>query len=200
MNRITDSARTSPSLLERARANDAEAWGRLVQLYAPLVYHWCRRWQVPEADLADVFQEVFHAAAANLSRFEVRSEGGTFRGWLRTITYSKVCDLYRRRDREPPGQGGTEIQRRMSEVPFQAQIRVDASEEETAFNSVLRRALMQVQEHFRDNTWSAFWATVVDGRPTADVANELGMSPVGVRVARSRVLQRLRHELGDILE
>jgi hypothetical protein len=32
------------------------------------------------------------------------------------------------------------------------------------------------------------------------VAADLGMSPVGVRVAKSRVLQRLREILGDLAE
>ena len=43
---IASHGSTSRSLLIRARANDAEAWDRLVALYAPLVMHWCRRWQL----------------------------------------------------------------------------------------------------------------------------------------------------------
>jgi RNA polymerase sigma-70 factor (ECF subfamily) len=37
----------------------------------------------------------------------------------------------------------------------------------------------------------------VDGRAAADVAADLGMQPGAVRVAKSRVLLRLRKELGD---
>jgi RNA polymerase sigma-70 factor (ECF subfamily) len=37
----------------------------------------------------------------------------------------------------------------------------------------------------------------IEGRATADVAADLGMQPGAVRVAKSRVLQRLRRELGD---
>jgi DNA-directed RNA polymerase specialized sigma24 family protein len=36
-------------------------------------------------------------------------------------------------------------------------------------------------------------------RTARDVAAELSMSPGAVRVAKSRVLQRLREELGDLL-
>src|SRR5581483_11486997 len=38
------SSATSRSLLERVQADDAAAWDRLVSLYAPLVFQWCRRW------------------------------------------------------------------------------------------------------------------------------------------------------------
>src|SRR5436309_2947113 len=50
---------TSLSLLARARTREAAAWERLVDLYAPLVYHWCRRCGLSAEDSADVFQEVF---------------------------------------------------------------------------------------------------------------------------------------------
>ena len=41
------------SLLERLKADDAAAWDRLISLYAPLVYRWCRRLDLPEQDIAD---------------------------------------------------------------------------------------------------------------------------------------------------
>ena len=41
---------------------------------------------------------------------------------------------------------------------------------------------------------------VVDGRETVDVAKDLGMLPGTVRVAKSRVLKRLRLELGDSID
>ena len=57
-----------------------------------------------------------------------------------------------------------------------------------------------IRGEFHPHTWQAFWATAVEGRSAPDVAAELGMSPVGVRVAKSRVLQRLREALGDLAE
>jgi len=40
----------------------------------------------------------------------------------------------------------------------------------------------------------------VDNRAQADVAAEMGVSSAAVRQAKSRVLRRLREELGDVLE
>src|SRR5438105_11562758 len=82
------STETSLGLLERARTDDAAAWGRLVALYAPLVFHWCRRWGLQEEDAADVFQEVFRSVASHLGGFRKERAGDTFRGWLRTIARS----------------------------------------------------------------------------------------------------------------
>jgi len=50
---------TSLTLLQRARANDQEAWRRLVHLYTPLVRFWLQRGGVPPADGDDLVQEAF---------------------------------------------------------------------------------------------------------------------------------------------
>ncbi len=59
----------SSTLLERVRARRPDAWQRLVDLYGPVVYRWCRQLGVGQADAADVVQDVFAAVAADVSRF-----------------------------------------------------------------------------------------------------------------------------------
>src|SRR5688572_25302334 len=76
---------TSLSLLQRARANDQQAWRQLVHLYGPLVHRWCRRAGLPEEDAADVFQETFRAVARELAAFRPARPTGSFRCWLRAV-------------------------------------------------------------------------------------------------------------------
>jgi RNA polymerase sigma-70 factor (ECF subfamily) len=101
---------TSPTLLARVQANQAGAWERLVDLYAPLVYHWCRRWSLGPEDAADVFQEVFRSVAEHIARFRHDQPGVTVRGWLRTITRNKVCDHFRRNVDQPRAAAGSDAQ------------------------------------------------------------------------------------------
>ena len=61
------------------------------------------------------------------------------------------------------------------------------------------RALAQVQSEFETRTWQAFWRSVVDGITTSEVAQELNMSDATVRQSRSRILRRLRQQLGDVV-
>jgi RNA polymerase sigma-70 factor (ECF subfamily) len=190
---------TSRSLLERARSDDPAAWGRLVELYAPLVLHWCRRWGLPEQDSADVFQEVFRAVAGHLRGFHKDRPGDTFRGWLRTITRNKVTDHFRRSGVEPHAVGGSEAQARLAALPAPEDAsEEDAAAEERAEQGLLHRALELIRGEFEERTWRAFWRTAVDGLAPRDVAAELSMSPGAVRVAKCRVLHRLRRELGDV--
>ncbi len=111
------STATSQGLLDRLKADDAEAWDRLIVLYAPLVYRWCRRWGLRDQDIADILQDVFQAVSTHIATFRKESAGDTFRGWLRTIARNKVLDHFRRLGQEPRGVGGTDAQIRFSSLP-----------------------------------------------------------------------------------
>lgn len=195
---------TSRSLLAGAKLSVPAAWERLVRLYAPLVASWCRRWGVAEQDIADLLQDVFAAVAAHLHRFHRDHPSDTFRGWLSTIARNKVRDHYRRNIRQPHAAGGSEATKQLqqwpdSEPPDTAHEPSPAADprDELLLNELLRTALESIRGEFHQRTWQAFWGVVIDGRPTADVARDLNMQPGNVRVAKSRVLLRLRRELGD---
>jgi RNA polymerase sigma-70 factor, ECF subfamily len=186
---------TSVSLLQKAQANDQDAWRRLVHLYRPLVIFWLGRGGVRDADADDVAQEVFQAAAAGLSGFRRDRPGDTFRGWLRGITRNLVLLHYRRAGRQPQATGGSDAFARMQEIPSPADDTDDPPEE---VGNLYRRALEMVRVEFEERTWRAFWLTVVEGRSPLVVAPELGVTPAAVRQSKSRVLRRLKEEVGDL--
>ena len=188
---------TRRSLLDGARARDAVAWERLVSLYAPLVLAWCRQSGLHDDDAADVIQDVFQAVATHLAGFRRERAGDTFRGWLRTIARNKVNDFFRRTRREPAGVGGSEARARLLQIPGAAPADGSAPAEQ-AERELVHRALRLIRDEFEPRTWDAFWQTAVEGRAAGDVAADLGMSPGAVRVAKSRVLHRLRAELGEL--
>jgi RNA polymerase sigma-70 factor (ECF subfamily) len=151
-------------------------------------------------DWADVFQEVFGAVAIKYHTFHKERTHDTFRGWLRTITKNKVLDLHRKRQHEPQGIGGTEAKAWLAAVPDGLN-EIDGDETTLQTDHPLyREALLLIQDHFEPTSWQAFWAVVVEGRTPQETAQALGISPAAVRVAKCRVLQRLRQELGDVLE
>jgi RNA polymerase sigma-70 factor (ECF subfamily) len=191
---------TSRSLLAGAKLDDPLAWERIVRLYAPLVASWCRRCGVAEQDLGDLLQDVFSAVASHLDRFRKAEPGDTFRGWLLTIARNKVRDHFRRASGEPAAAGGTEAALHMQQIPDPNELD-DAAElsDDPLFDALLLRALESIRGEFHERTWQAFWRVVVDGRTAADVGAGLDMKPGAVRVAKSRVLLRLRRELGDAI-
>ena len=180
---------TSTSLLQRARACDASAWNRLVNLYTPLIYRWCRRAGLQAADAADVGQEVFRAVARKLSNFRRSQPGDSFRAWLRTITVNKVRDHARHLPKERTGLLS------MFAAPDPADEQTDTEEKQLLY----ARALEQIRSDFEPRTWQAFWRVAVDSQYAAHVAADLGMSCNSVYLAKSRVLRKLREEFEDLL-
>ncbi len=63
-----------------------------------------------------------------------------------------------------------------------------------------RLALELMQAEFQPTTWKACWELVVEDRPAAEVAAELGMTENAVFVAKCRVLGRLRKELTGLID
>jgi RNA polymerase sigma-70 factor (ECF subfamily) len=194
----SSSGATSRGLLERVRADDASAWEALVGLYGPLVYRWLKRWDLPEHEAADVFQDVFGALSKHIAGFQKKNAGDTFRGWLHRITDNKVRDHLRKLGREPGGEGGTEAQKRLANLPEILPPEGDDSIAEHENVALLRAAVDLIRGEFETRTWQAFWLTAVETRSPGEVAAELNMSPGAVRVAKSRVLKRLREELGGL--
>jgi RNA polymerase sigma-70 factor (ECF subfamily) len=193
---------TPLSLLERVRANDPEAWRRLVDLYQPLVRFWCCRAGASAEDAEDVAQEVFAAAAAGLGRFQRDRPGDTFRGWLRGITRNQVLMHFRRNQGRPQAEGGDEALARLEGVPSPPEGAVEdgAEDEAVAVSQLYRRAVEQVRSEFEERTWQAFWLTAIEARSPDALAAELGMTAAGIRQAKSRVLRRIKREVGDLLE
>ncbi|HEV3204974.1 MAG TPA: RNA polymerase sigma factor, partial [Gemmataceae bacterium] len=185
------SSATSRSLLARVQADEAQAWERLVNLYAPLVFQWCRSRGLQDPDVADVVQEVFRAVVAHVGTFRKEKAGDTFRGWLRRITQNKLHDHFRGRGREARGVGGSSAQDRLGQLPQPEPADGEPAEgapapDETSEGPLFARALELIRAEFAEQTWAAFWQTAVEDRAAKDVAADLAMSPGAVRVAKCR--------------
>jgi RNA polymerase sigma-70 factor, ECF subfamily len=191
----------SSTLLVQLQANRPEAWQRLVRLYSPMIYRWCRRSGVMADDAADVLQEVLLAVTRHVSGFRRDGPHDSFTAWLATLTRSKVSDHYRRRQGKAEARGGSTAQRRMAEIaqplePSAESIQPDAE----AVACLSRRVLDMIQAEFEPVTWQAFWRTAVEGQSPALVAEDLQMTAAAVYMAKSRVLRRLRQRLGELPE
>ncbi len=188
---------TSISLIERVRRHEDDAWKRLVDLYAPLVFTWCRNWGMRADECPDLLQDVFSAVAQGITTFRREKSEDTFRGWLRVIAKNVVRQHLRKQARQPRAAGGTVAHQQLEQLDRPTPN--EASSEKIEQQLLYQRALEMIQTEFEPATWQAFLACVMENRTAADIAEELGMTPGGVRQAKYRVLRKLRIEFGDLL-
>ena len=186
---------TSASLIIGARKLDKSAWERLSRLYTPLVWQWTRKAQLQDYDAADVVQEVFHAVAKSISKFESGEDLPPFRAWLWGITRHKILDHFRRVTKQPNADGGTNAHLRFMQLPEEE---IEEGSDSNAFtdkDSLAYRALQLMKTDFKEKTWQAFWRVTIEEQSPADVAKDLDISVGSVYTAKSRVLSHLRSEL-----
>lgn len=180
---------TSSTLLQRLRRpEDRAAWERFVELYTPLLYYWARRMGLRAEDAADLVQEVFLVLVRKLPQFEYDPHK-SFRSWLRTVALREGL-------RKPSASMENGVPLDELAVPDTA----EALWEEEYRQHLAQQALTLMKADFQPATWKACWEYVVNERPAAEVAAELGISVGAVHAARFRVLTRLRQEMREMLE
>src|SRR5262245_10173882 len=115
---MSEAPPTRPSLLVRLRdAQDAQAWGQFVEVYAPLVYGFARKHGLQDADAADLTQDVLRAVARSAGRLEYDPARGSFRGWLFTVVRNHLRNFLASPARRCQGTGDTDAQRRLEQQP-----------------------------------------------------------------------------------
>lgn len=185
---------TSPTLLESLKqGGDDEAWSRFVDLYAPLVFHWVRRMGLQEADAADLVQEIFAVLVRTMPDFTYDANR-SFRAWLRTVVLNQWRDRRRRSAARPVESTGATLPE-----PIDADA-IEAFSDAEYRAELVARAMELMQASFQPTTWKACWELVVNNRPAAEVAAELGITENAVYLAKGRVLRVLRKELQGFLE
>lgn len=184
---------TSLTLLHRlARGDDEAAWGRFVELYTPLMLAWCRRLQMSDMDAADLVQSTFVVLYQKLPGFQYDANG-SFRAWLKTVLSNAWRNQLRQARIGSPD--GSVLD--PDQIPeTDPRIEIDEAEYRTY---LVKRALDLMQAQFEPDTWKAVWEFVVNDRPAAEVAQELGLTVNAVYLAKSRVLRHLRQELNEFL-
>ena len=196
---MTPTPTTRSSLLFRLRdSQDHEAWVEFVEIYEPAVYRQLRRCGLQDADARELMQELFLAVNRQVPKWELAKDRGSFRGWLRRVTRNLVINWMKHGQGRTLAFGGAESRFLLDELT------TPDCPESVAFDGELRRSIFQrasdrVRQEQSPKAWQAFWGTTVEGNRPDLVARELGMSDGAVRVAKCRVLARLK-EVVSVLE
>ncbi|MFT3878737.1 MAG: sigma-70 family RNA polymerase sigma factor [Gemmatales bacterium] len=184
---------TPLSLLEQLSSKGGPvAWDRFVQLYTPLLRYWCRKLCPNEAQASDFLQDLYVKLLRALPGFQYQKDK-RFRGWLWTLTLNLWRDQHRQqavRLRPHPDLPGTAIT-----PPEQ-----DELDEDEYRRYLINRMMELIRKEMDNKSWQACWQVACLGRPVADVAAELGITPNAVYIARCRVIKRIREELKGLVD
>jgi RNA polymerase sigma-70 factor (ECF subfamily) len=188
---------TSETLLGKLcqSPDDQAAWDRFVKRYGPKIHGWCRQWNLQEADVEDVTQNVLLCLARKLRTFAY-DPSRSFRGWLRILTNHACSDFFAERERPGHGSGDADALEKLKSAPARADLL--ARLEEQFDQELMGEAVAQVRLRVEPQTWQAFWLTATEGVSGEAAAAQLGMRLTAVFKAKSRVMQLLRDEVARL--
>jgi len=159
------------AVVEAVRRGDRESFGRLYDLYGPMV-HGILLARVPWGEVDDLVQDVFLVA---FKRIHTLREAGAFGGWLAMIARNRAVDFHRRR-------------RETEELPEDLAQRSSADPEANEALALIRG----LPEAYRET----LVLRLVEGMTGPEIAERTGLTPASVRVNLHRGMKLLRGKLG----
>jgi RNA polymerase sigma factor (sigma-70 family) len=174
--------RDDPSVVElvsHAKNGDPDAWDRIVERYAPLVWSLCRRFGLTGADAEDVGACVWLRLVEALDTIR---EPAALPGWLATTTRRECMYLLRNRNRQIPVEDN---ERLVDETDAAADEWLLTQERQIA----LREALGELSERCQ-RLLSMLFAD--PPTPYSKISDALGMAVGAIGPSRQRCLEKLR--------
>ncbi len=183
---------TRPTLIGKLADPACEqAWNEFARLYRDIVYRVARARGLQDADAEDVIQEVFRIVSRKVESFDSKG-AGSFRAWLHKLARDVAVDRLRKPQLDI-GTGDSLVGQQLQQVP--------ATEDTgTLWDLEVKReqllqACQRIRDQFSEPVWRSFWLTAIEQQSISEAAKQLGKTEGSVRVARCRVISRLKQEV-----
>lgn len=193
---MTDPKTRQTLILQLKTPQHEGAWWEFVTVYESFLHRLVERRGVPSTHVPDVTQQVLLAIARSIDTWEDDGQDASFRRWVRRVARNVVIKYMARERRQFRGQGGTDALELIGEVADER----DAVLSKQYEHELIVWAAEQVREEFLESSWKAFWATTIDGRGVAEVAEELSVSPGSIYMSRSRIKKRIRDKVNEVID
>ena len=185
------------ALGEEGRRDDA--WAVFQACYRDVILGWCRRCGLDQHTAEDLTQEILIKLLEALPRHQHDPDRGRFRSWLKTVVRNVLADQGRRQQRrlEPGGLGGSTALERLGNLQSPRaveELSVAVDRRTAAWQADM---LDQVRARVEPTSWAAFCQRMIERRPAAEVAAELGLTVGAVYKAAERIKRMVIQECRD---
>jgi RNA polymerase sigma-70 factor (ECF subfamily) len=186
---LDDSLATRVSLLLRLQdVADHSSWKEFYDRYRRFIFRAAQGKGLSQEDAEEVLQDTVISVAKGLPNFTYSPAGGSFKGWLMTITRRKVVDKLRKQGRQVPTTDldGATVEKITADGCFEPAWEIEWH------NNLLQAATDQLRLAVTPRSFQIFDWTVRMGRSTKETAEAFGISTVLVRVTKYRVLRKFK--------
>ena len=172
---------TRKSMLDAMRRNEDTAWREFLEFYAPLIALRAQDFQLTPLETDELRQDLCVNLFTRGALANYDASKGRFRDYLRAILANCAIDILRRRTAT------------VANAPEPAAPPDDNERFELEWRqTLLEKALAEVQARCDDLTFMAFQLHAQQGKPAKEVAAALKISEQKVFLSSSRITQRLK--------
>jgi RNA polymerase sigma-70 factor (ECF subfamily) len=185
------------ALGEEGRREDA--WAVFQAGYREVILGWGQSYGLDLHTAEDLTQEILIKLLEALPRYKHDPDRGRFRSWLKTVVRNVLADRRRRQRRrpEPGGVGGSTALERLGDLPGPEaveELSVAVDRRTAAWEA---EVLDRVRARAEPTSWAAFCQRMIERRPAAEVAAELGLTVGAVYKAAERIKRMVIQECRD---
>ena len=181
---------TSVTLIEKlSDPSDQLAWRQFATIYLPVIDSWLRTMGLGQSDVEDVSQEIAVKVYGAFQKGFCYDPQKSFRAWLYTLSRRLALNACKKKQRDE------EIVKVKAKLELADPNDPVGAFEQREFAQIVCAQLLELIRHeVQETTFQAFELNVLNGLPTKEVAERLGMTRNAVVKARHRVMSRLRAE------
>ena len=180
---------TRSSLIQRLKATiNGESWEEFFHTYWELIYNVARRAGLSEADAQDIVQETILKVHNSLDRFEYNRKRGTFKGWLRTVTRSRLNDFFKKQQRRPSlNQPLEEAADELQNLEDPEGPEIEKIWDEEWNRNLIQAALSRTKKLSSPKQFQIFKCHYIDEWTVRETCRTLGVNAAQVYMAKQRV-------------
>lgn len=195
---------TPTSLWDRVLGGESAAWEKLVEVWTPCIYEFCRRKGIQEADAGDVVQQVMIRVFRFRENFSPEAEGHRLKAWLLMIISQVIADYYRQFAGKNQARGGSGMANQMANLAetLDTASANDSVEGEPLFDAGLwmARTLDIIRAEVTEETWRVFEMFKIQNQTAKEVGEHFGLKETTVRQRVYTVTQRIKREAEGLFD
>ena len=193
---------TRSSLIQRLKATiNGESCEEFFHTYWELIYNVARRAGLSEADAQDIVQETILKVHNSLDRFEYNRKRGTFKGWLRTVTRSRLNDFFKKQQRRPAlNQPLEEAADELQNLEDPEGPEIEKIWDEEWNRNLIQAALSRTKKLSSPKQFQIFKCHYIDEWTVRETCRTLGVNAAQVYMAKQRVGKIFREAVETLQE
>lgn len=189
---------TRSSLINRLKATiNGESWEVFFDTYGNLIFNVARRAGLSEADAQDIVQETILKVHKSLDRFQYDRNRGSFKGWLHSVTRSRLAEHFKKQQKRLPLNQpfNDTTDEPTADISDPKGLELERIWDEEWHKNLIDSSLTRIKRIVSPKQFQIFKCYCIDEWTVTEICKALNVNSAQVYMAKQRVGKLFKQEL-----